>query len=197
MKKNSLYNVLLLITFSRFATKIKHMHSTIFITYNSNVDIEEHSALRLQTIAHLYGLNIVLPYRIKSQTAIHNETKLRIDYSKFIVAFAVTGLSRNLKNELLYAIEKKKPIIVIYDKTKGKTLHFKKYSNVNEVFVDFKNHEESLHSIAQFLRKHVYNKELSTSKKSTSEKESGLGAALIGIGLALLAVWALSGNKKN
>jgi len=170
------------------------MTNNIFITYSPISQAEESTALRLQTISNLYGLSVALPYRQLNNTSINFETKNRIDNSTFVVAFCVEGLTEFVKAELDYAISKKKPIIVIYDVAQGETLNFNSNANINEVFVDFNKTDEALHNIADFIRSKIGLTKIKPTQKPNNE--SGLGVALLGIGLGLLAAWALSKENK-
>ena len=161
----------------------------VFITYNNNSDIGENTALRMQTLSNLYGFSVFLPFRI-GHSDISFETKERIDNSRFILAFAIGRYSRILKNELEYALSKKKPIIIIYDKKERNKIKFPNRSNVKEVIIDYYNTDEALHQISNFLNEQFA--DLNSRKKSN---EHAIGTALIGIGLGLLAYWALSDNR--
>jgi hypothetical protein len=171
------------------------MTKSIFITYNNDSQPEESTALRLQTISNLYGLNVSLPYRLRNATGLSTETQIRIDESSFIVAFCLDGLTKLLKEELNYAISQNKPLIIIYDREKGKKINFKDNVNVKEVFVDFTKTDEALHNIADFLRTSLATTNTKKKTKKTQNEDSGLGIALLGIGLGLLAAWALSKDK--
>lgn len=171
------------------------MTNNIFITFSPSSQAEESTALRLQTISNLYGLSVALPYRQKTNAEINTETKKRIDNSTFIVAFCADGLTKFVKEELNYAILKKKPIVVIYDTTKGKKINFKTNTNIKEVFVDFNKTDDALHSIANFIRSKIQITQVKRTKQQTTNNDSGVGVALLGIGLGLLAAWALSKEK--
>lgn len=164
------------------------MASKIFVTYNRSSKYEESTALRLQTISNLYGFTIQLPYRFLNSNEITDETKTRVNNSDFVVAFCTNRLTNLLKQELIYSISKGKKLIVIYDESKGKKIHFGDNPNVREVFVNFEHTDEALHTIAKFLREN--NK--SSSTNSSNELNTGLDVALLGIGLGLLAAVLLS-----
>jgi len=167
----------------------------IFITYNPSSEAESNTALRLQTISNLYGISVLLPYRHKNETEINSETHNRIERSQFIVAFCLNKLTKHLKQELETSIQLKKPIIIIYDKYGNNKINFGKYMNVKEVFVDFNDIDSASHTIASFLKEKL---KIAKSTKVTKKEKSnnGLGLALIGVGLGLLALWALSKDTK-
>jgi hypothetical protein len=171
------------------------MTKSIFISYNHNSQPEESTALRLQTISNLYGLSVSLPYRLRNISNISSETKTRIENSSFVVAFCIDGLTKLLNEELSFAISKNKPLIVIYDNAKGKKINFKDNVNVKEVFVDFTKTDDALHKIAEFLRTSLSKTYVKKTTQKTQNEDSGLGIALLGIGLGLLAAWSLS--KEN
>jgi len=164
------------------------MYKNIFITYNQESEFGQNTALRLQTISNLYDLSVFLPSRLASKSnSISSSTKDRIKNSSLVVAFGLEKLSLAMRNDLDYAIKLNKPIILINDKNIGPTIQFKDYKNINKVNVDFLDTDDALHSIADFLQNlPVKNKE--------EEKEIGLGTALLGVGIGLLALWALSGS---
>lgn len=172
------------------------MANTIFITYNHASQAEESTALRLQTISNLYGLSVVLPYRHRNLLELSTETKNRINKSTFVVAFCADGLTESLKDEIDFALSENKPIVVIYDHLKGKKINLKTDRNIKEVFVDFNKTDEALHNIADFLRSKISTENSKKDIKKPGENSSGIGIALLGIGLGLLAAWTLSKNTK-
>jgi len=160
------------------------MYKNIYLTYNEDSDFGRNTALRLQTISNLYGLNVFLPSRMmgrQSKTA----TRERIKKSALVVAFSLENQTGTMRKELLSAMELNKPIVVIYDKNIMYNLDLGEYSSLKEVDVDFLDTDQALHDIAAFLEK------LPT-KTLQDKKDIGIGTALIGIGLGLLALWALS-----
>lgn len=163
----------------------------VFITYNHNSEIGENTALRMQTLSNLYGYSVQLPYRLQNST-ISSETKARISKSKFILAFAMNDLTEVLRNELEFALGKNKPIIVIYDQAEGETIDFYDNANVKTVFIDYYKTEDALHKISVFLEEKF--RGIEQQKRNT---ENAIGTALVGIGLGLLAYWALSGKKMS
>ena len=171
------------------------MSKNIFITYNPKSESEESTALRLQTISNLYGLNILLPYRIGT-TGLSLETKSRIDKSYFVVSFCIERLSKQQKEDLTFAIQQKKAIIVLYDANKDVKINFKGVPNVKEIHVDFTKTDEALHNIADFLRKKLVGSSVNKVTRKKQDDESGLGIALLSIGLGLLAAWTFSNEKR-
>jgi len=160
----------------------------ILITYNSNSEVEENTALRMQTLSNLYGYTVLLPYRINS-TVISGETKTRIGNSRFVLAFCLDAFSEILKQDLDYALTQNKPIIVIYDETKGRKINFPNNSNVREVFIDYYHTDEALHEISTFI-----GSKFTEEEQKQKKAETALGTALVAVGLGLLTYWAFS-NK--
>jgi hypothetical protein len=168
------------------------MTSKIFITYNPKSLVEESTALRLQTISNLYGLTVLLPFRLGAGD-VSSETKMRIKEATFVVSLCLDKLSKQQSLELSFANEQKKTIIIIYDKLNKNKKLFDGKKNVKEIAVDFTKTDDALHQIAEFLRVNLVK---STSRKVVKKRQddSGLGVALLGIGLGLLAVWVLTND---
>lgn len=166
--------------------------SNVFVTYNQGSDFEESTALRLQTLSNLYGLNLMLPYRYANAITIHRESKKRIDNADFVVAFCTDGLlSALLTEELNYAAQKQKRTILIFDKAQKRKIKYTNDGTVKEIYVDFYKTDEALHTIAEFLR----NNQAVRNKKQQAQNNA-VGVALLGIGLGLLAAWVLSKNDQ-
>ncbi|MEM9985129.1 MAG: hypothetical protein AAF804_08540 [Bacteroidota bacterium] len=157
---------------------------SIFLTYNQGSQIGKNTVLRMQTISNLYGLTAFLPVRAYGAgSGLDEETQRRIRKSPVVVAFALDKLTRRMKAELTYAIHQKKAIVVIYDQSKSRTLTFKDYKNVMEEWIDYDQTEDSLHNVSEFLDEYFAKKE---------KGQGQLGTAIVGVGLGLLALWALS-----
>jgi len=161
----------------------------VFITYNNNSEIGENTALRMQTLSNLYGFSVFLPFRIGKST-ISQETKERINNSRFILAFSIGKYSKILRDELEYALSKNKPIIIMYDRKEKNKIHFPNKNNVKEVLIDYYNTDEALHQISNFL-----DEQFNDIKLKQQKNENAIGTALVGIGLGLLAYWTLSDSK--
>lgn len=171
------------------------MLKSLFATYNPNTDMEQNTALRMQTISGLYGITVELPARAYGKrNELSVETAQRIERCSFVLALSLYKMSTTLQKELRYAISQNKPIVVIYDQKIGKTIDFEGYANVKEIHVDFNNTEAALHQIAQFLQHNLYPPVIQTTNNVTTDNsDSNLGIALgvVGIGLGLLALWGL------
>lgn len=158
----------------------------IFITYNKSSEVEENTALRMQTLSSLYGLTVNLPFRLQSQD-ISSETKKRITNSRFVLAFSIDDFTDTLRQDLDFALTENKPIIVIYDTNKGRNINFPNNANVEEVFIDYYNTDDALHQISKFLKARFVELD-----KNQKKNENALGIALVAVGLGLLASWALA-----
>lgn len=162
------------------------MYENIFLTYNKDSIFGQNTALRLQTISNLYGLSVSLPSRIVNNgVEISNSTQERISNAAIIVAFGLENLTPLMESELAFAMLTNKPIVIINDKNIGQTIKIENSNNVHQVAVDFLDTDAALHDIVNFL-------ERLPTKNKKEKNEIGLGSALIGIGLGLLALWALS-----
>jgi hypothetical protein len=175
--------------------------SNIFISYNPNKEIEQNTALRMQTIASLYNLSVELPSRqqMPAKAKISSETQNRIARSAVVVAISLYKMSPQLQAELQFAMQENKPIVVLYDEKKGKNIDFGAYNKVKEINIDFNNTDEALHQIAPFL-KSISQQEAknnqSEKQSAESTNENGLVIGVIAIGLGLLALWALAKSDK-
>jgi hypothetical protein len=166
----------------------------IYITYNSanKTHIEESTALRLQTLSSLYGINVSLPHRATLKFEKDFESQNRIQTADYIVVFSLTTLSLRLKDEIAFAKKLQKPIIIIYDKLNP--ISILKSPKIKFVELDKYNSDGTLRSVTEFLQKELQKKNKPTIKE---KEDTGLGVALLGIGLGLLALALISENGKK
>ena len=164
--------------------------NSLFLTYNQNVEIEQSTALRLQTLSHLYQMEVLLPARFGQVHSPSPETKRRIDASNFIVAFSLFSMQAELQAELNYAMQKDKKILVFYDAQGQRTIDFGSYRSVKEIFINFSEHHLALNQVAEFIKQEA---ELVKAKQAGFKE--GLILGLIGAGLGLLSLWAA--NQKD
>ena len=153
------------------------MNPTVFISFNEKSELGRQTALRLQTIASLYGFKVYLPGR--SPISGDEPTLAKIYHSDYYVVFALEKVSKQLLYEINYALEQNKTVIVLYDKEVGSTLKFEReYKNMFISKIDFENNylDKQLEEISEFLGNHH------NDKKKKREKENAL-LALLGIGL--------------
>jgi len=164
------------------------MYKNIFLTYNQGSAFGQNTALRLQTISNLYGLSVSLPARMVNGGGVMSHiTKERIKSASIVVAFGLEVPTQVMIEELNYAMTLQKPIVFIYDESTGNTIDFGDYKKIQIVEIDYLDTDNAIHKVAGFLEG------LPESQKH--KKETGLSTALIGVGLGLLALWAL--NRKD
>jgi hypothetical protein len=160
------------------------MTPRIFVSYNSHIDIEQSNALRLQTIAGLYGVIIDLPDRF-GNSKLKDSTKQRIADSFIFVIFSTQILDRQVKEEVAYAVSKNRKVLIFYDKNVAKNMDVS--ATVTEKYFDFLLDygivmEQIIHSMA-FVNNIV------------PQQVQGMVAAVIWIGLGLFMLQNLS--EKN
>ena len=180
--------------------------TTVFVTYNPGNPLEQTIATRLHTIGAVSGFRVYLPDRYNSISILDEETKSRINQSDYVVMFSLGKLSSIVKQEIQTAfkhIGDKSKIIVVYDKHKGKNLtgeiakhftpfYFDKYSNKQD---------ELLKAIASTITQKsktdtIAKPRLTAVKKQKQANETNALAALLGVGIGLLVLGALSSSKK-
>jgi hypothetical protein len=164
---------------------------TVFISYNSNSDLEQTLAMRLHTIGAVHGLNMHLPDRFNSDNIISPETQSRINFSDYYILFSTNKqLSKAALNEIQYAFQKyndKSRIIIIYDAAKGKNM--KGTDNCTELFFDRKKYsmEQFISQVMGIITNH---------HTSYSKKQSDAVGGLVLAGLGLLLLGAVFSGKK-
>lgn len=135
----------------------------------------------MQTISNLYGISVELPFRINlTSSNIHPETANRIARADFVICISLRHPSEVLKSELVAALNKKTPIVIIFDSGTGNPLPGLKDENIFQVGIDFRknNQDDILHNVAIFLKDHI------AKKKTESATKTGL--AILGVALGLL-----------
>lgn len=166
------------------------MYKNIFIAYNQGSAFGQNTALRLQTISNLYGLSVSLPARmVNGGGIISHITKERIAAASIVVGFGLEAPTNVMIEELKYAIQLKKPIVFVYDKSTGNTIDFGNYGKIQIAEIDYLDTDDAIHTVAEFLEKLPQNQK--------HKKEIGLSTALIGVGLGLLALWALNNSESE
>jgi hypothetical protein len=154
--------------------------------------VEQSTALRLQTIATLYGLRVELPDRIGP--AAKANTRERIARASYVVAFPLQGLSSVVKEELEYAASIGKTILVVYEKRIGSRVKFKEYPRARYWPIDFDGEptDKVLSEIAQFIKSdQVQPPKSSLGEKHNADTGSNALLAFLGIGLGILALAAI------
>ena len=162
--------------------------NSVFVTFNVSADFEEATALRLQTIAGLYGVPISLPYR-PDRTApnLTSETKRRIEDAWCVAAFSLSPLSDIMRHELQYALSVGKPVMIFYGEHSGKNIIFKDSEIVQEIFLDFSHQDRAINQAIEFLQRMQASGRISQAAPGDSGV-TNTGAAVIGIGLLLLGL---------
>ena len=180
------------------------MTPKIFISYNPDVEIEQSTALRLQTLSSLYNAVVHLPDRSGS-TGLKENTKQRIQDAMVFVMFSTHKLSKMVLDEVNYALQINKRVIIFYDKRIGKNLNTSKIKNENLLERFFDPEKDSPADLLNFvLDKGGFlsaNHDAAQSQKKQAENKSDSTtnaalAAIVGVGLGLLLLWAISDDDK-
>jgi len=170
--------------------------TTIFITYNPQIDEEQTLAVRLHTIGAVNGFKMYLPDRYNSETFLDIETKRRIDEADFVVLFSLQPkISNIVKEEIEYAYSRlndKSKIIVIYPTEK--TLKGRITAHFTEIF--FNPQKETVADVTNVIINKIFQKInyekktvlVKNQAKRTKKDEQIISGvlALIGIGLGLV-----------
>lgn len=151
----------------------------IFISYNPVEQAEQSLAIRLQTLGSLYGLHVSLPDRVGTK-ALKITTKERIQSAGLFIVFSTRSLTKQVKDEIDYALTLKKQIVVVYDKDVRTNINL---SGVTEIEYDKRN--DSPEKVLGEVLKVV----------NTKKDDSFSGFILVGLGLLLLAA-IMSDSKK-
>lgn len=169
------------------------MHPKIFVSYNPGVEMEQSTALRLQTIASLYGATVYLPDRLGG-TSLKKETEERILDSHAFVLFATSGLSKTVMEEVRFALHNNKRVVIFHDSTTGKRIKISDAPEGQLVDVLFDPYKDTPAAILQKAFDQggiVQNARLPENASSPNPALS----AVIGIGLGLFMLWALNEDE--
>lgn len=157
------------------------MKQSVFLTYNRGSDWEESTAMRLQTLANLYKLNLYLPYRdLEPSQMMIRQIQEWIKKSNTVIGLLLDGNSQWVLQEIEFAIANNKTVIVIYDDKNFSPTAI--HENFYPIKYNEENSDETLHQIILFLNR----REHKLQKKLDAEK------TLLTVGLGLLAAWGLS-----
>jgi hypothetical protein len=171
------------------------MGYSIFLTYNPKVTLEQSTALRLQTIANLYGLRVELPDRMGASAV--ESTQQRISRAAYVVAIALKPIAPAVKEELNYAAQLGKTIIIIYDEHASKTVNFRNNTNVIQTPINFNSPdiEQVLHKVSSFIaEQQTKNTDIKGADNNDADKSL---IALLGIALGALALAAIFSKDKK
>jgi len=166
------------------------MKIKIFVSYNPNVEIEQSTALRLQTLSSLYGAIVYLPDRLGSQK-LKSSTRQNIDDANVFVMFSTENLSSVVREEVEYALSKNKRVVIFYDKQTGKNLNTSNIQNPNLYETRFDPQNDDTVNILQQVLKHGGFVPAGTPVEMAKNKNKGI-SALVGVGLGLLLMWGIS-----
>lgn len=157
--------------------------ANIFISYNPRVEAEQSLALRLQTLGSLYGLSVSMPDRTGS-IELKESTKQRIAKASLFIVFSTRNLTKSVINEINYARELKKRIIVVYDKDVKKNLGIQ-----GVLEIEYNHNEDKPDKIIAAILKEINKQTAKSPKKSVAagREDDTIGAfLLVGLGLLLL-----------
>jgi hypothetical protein len=174
-------------------------NTTIFITYNPDNGLEQTLASRLHTIGAVNGFRMYMPDRFNANNLLDSETIRRINLSDYFIVFSFGNLSNTVKQEIetAYAhLQDPTRIIVVYDRRKGKNLtgqiteHFKAF--------DFDPAKQEVSDLVKEIISSINHRELlnQLNKERKAKEDSQALNALLGIGLGLFALAALSKSDK-
>lgn len=187
------------------------MHPKIFISYNPGVDIEESTALRLQTLSSLYGAVVHLPDRLGAFGDLKDETKRRILDAQVFVMFSTVTHTEVVRDEVTFAFQNGKRVIIFYDQSTGPILDSTAYPDI--VQIGFRPEEDNAAQLLQevidqggFVRvtppaqPNPHQGQAASSHRpgpvsqtsSPTKKDDSAVGALVGIGLGLFLLWALT-----
>lgn len=171
---------------------------TIFVTYNPSNQFEQTIAARLQTIGAVSNFVMYMPDRFHSEKEIGRETEYRIKQADYVIIFSLSKLSPIVLQELKTAylhIKDKAKIIVIYDKVKGKNISGGATNNFTEYYFDINKDtiDEKLKEILNNIKHKEHTKNINSAKQGKSDTSAV--SALLGIGLGLLVLGALTSKK--
>jgi hypothetical protein len=161
----------------------------IFVSYNPGVEIEQSTALRLQTLAGLYGVVIHLPDRYGA-IELKSSTRQRIVDSVLFVMFSTQQISLQVEEEVNYALSCGKSVLIFYDKSVGKNLTPPNDAKVIDEYFD-----PFVDTPATIMERVLKHGEIIKATQEMPKHENNIISAIVGIGLGLILLWALSEKK--
>jgi hypothetical protein len=172
------------------------IHPRIFVSYNPGIEVEQSTALRLQTLSSLYGATVYLPDRLGS-THLKDSTMQKIVDAQVFVMFSTHRLSKAVKEEAEFALKQNKRVVIFYDKHIGKNILTTHINPANLIEVSY---DPTINTPADLLGTVLTKGGFLTPRKSAemnNQKEGDNKAltALVGVGLGLLLLWALSSDE--
>ncbi|GEM_PF-1030618 len=173
----------------------------LFISFNQGIEVEQSTALRLQTISSLYNAQVYLPDRLGSNQ-LKESTKQRIRDSQVFVMFSTHGISPQVKQEVEYALLHNKKVVIFYHKDYGKKVSFENVNRNMVLEIPYDPQNDNPADLLQNVFAHGGFLSQSNEEPTTAEQSqnNALGA-LVAVGLGLFLLWALSDDnepkKKN
>jgi hypothetical protein len=70
--------------------------------------------LRIQTLGGLYGIKVEMPDRYGEKSGLKESTETRIAESELTIFFAGKKMSKQMRKEIDFAIEKEKWVLIFY-----------------------------------------------------------------------------------
>ncbi len=108
--------------------------------------------MRLQTISNLYDFRVQLPARLlNGGKTISNESQNRIRQANCVVAICLGKMSAVVQQELTFAMQQNKNIVLLYDNQKGKTVDLGDYAHAQQIGINEQTAEGILAQIRNFL----------------------------------------------
>ncbi|TSC54075.1 MAG: Uncharacterized protein LiPW30_770 [Parcubacteria group bacterium LiPW_30] len=158
----------------------------IFVSYNPGAEIEQSTALRLQTLAGLYGVAINLPDRYGT-VDLKSSTQQRIADSVLFVMFSTQKISLQVQEEVNHALSLGKNVLVFYDKSVGKNLTTYSDTNILEEYFD-----PLIDTPVTIMERVLKQREIIKATQEITKRENNVISAVVGIGLGLILLWAFS-----
>ena len=168
---------------------------TVYITYNPGSEVEQTLAVRLHTIGAVNGFRMLLPDRLYSETFLDDETKQRIASAEWFILFSTQRHSSIVQQEIDHAVSSGLPasrIIIIYNPAYPPQVIGSSSSQI--IMVSFDPLTRSFDEVAQDVLLRI-SQEIMSEMEAQSRQKNGL-IALVGIGLGLLALNALSSTEE-
>lgn len=160
---------------------------SIFLSYNlSSTDMVV--IWRLQTLAAAHGITMYVPHpEDRRGDHISSSTAQMIDASTLVIAVWTKQPSSKVLQEIQYALSKSKPVLLVVEQG-IKPPHWLK--EVPALTFDLQRPGDFERRLIDYLNSNQMRHQLKLNKK-----EARAVGALLGIGLALLALWLLTKEK--
>lgn len=168
---------------------------TVYITYNPRSEVEQTLAVRLHTIGAVNGFKMLLPDRMYSETVLDDETTYRIDSADWFVLFLTQPISSIVQQEIDHAVASRLPafrIIIIYYPDYPPQVVGDASGQI--ITVPFDPSAQSFDAVAQHVLLRI-SQGIRGEMETQNSQKNGL-IALLGIGLGLLALNALSSTEE-